>query len=140
MKAQVLKKFSKADFEDIKELYRQFSPDRAVLDVADFKKFLKSSSDLFVIRDNDHIVGMTTVGYLPTASRTDAHFDDVFVSESHRGQGLSKLLMAAMLEKAKEKGVTEIHCTSRPERTAAVALYEKMGFEKKETNFYRIKL
>ena len=33
-----------------------------------------------------------------------------------------------------------IHLTSNPKREAANALYQKMGFEKKETNCYMMKI
>jgi len=37
-------------------------------------------------------------------------------------------------------GVEKLKFTSKPQRIAANALYQKMGFERKETNVYEMKL
>ena len=47
-----------------------------------------------------------------------------------RGQGIGKALMDAALQKAKLKGLTRIELTVREKNISAIALYEKMGFEK----------
>ena len=48
----------------------------------------------------------------------------------YRGQGVGKALMDAALQKARLKGLTRIELTVREKNTSAIALYEKMGFEK----------
>ena len=48
----------------------------------------------------------------------------------YRGQGVGKALMTAALQKAKLKGLTRIELTVRENNIRAIALYEKLGFEK----------
>ena len=63
--------------------------------------------------------------------------EDVVVDGTARGKGLGQKLVMAAIEKAKERGATSVNLTSSPTRTAANALYQKMGFNQRETNVYR---
>lgn len=79
-----------------------------------------------------------TVYRVPTGIRSI--IEDVIVDLSARGQGIGEALMQRAIEIAKEKGASNIALTSNPLRVAANALYIKMGFEKRETNAYQMKL
>ena len=48
--------------------------------------------------------------------------------------------MEHLLAEAVRLGVDCVHLTSNPSRIAANALYQKLGFEKKETNCYVMKV
>lgn len=90
--------------------------------------------------DNGRIAGMATLYVLPTTTKRIAHVDDVVVSSAYRGQGLGEKLMRAIIEEARKRGVAELHLTSRPARVAAQSLYQKVGFVKRETDAFRLKL
>ena len=63
------------------------------------------------------------------------------VAQTHRGQGLGRKLLEAIIDFAgNELGDVDLHLTSRPQRVAANALYQSLGFERRETNFYRLKI
>lgn len=98
-----------------------------------------SNSHLFFLLKEGQIAGMLTVGiyYSPTGGK--AWIEDVVVDKSFRGQGLSKLLVAHAIEFVKAKQVPSLMLTSNPKRIAANKLYQTMGFERKETNVYRMK-
>ncbi len=67
--------------------------------------------------------------------------EDVVVAQTHRGQGLGRKLLEAIIDFAgNELGDVDLHLTSRPQRVAANALYQSLGFERRETNFYRLKI
>ncbi|MBQ8874154.1 MAG: GNAT family N-acetyltransferase [Bacteroides sp.] len=105
-----------------------------------FKELLASSnSHLFFLMKDGQIAGMLTVGiyYSPTGGK--AWIEDVVVDEAFRGQGLSKLLVAHAIEFTKSKHVPSLMLTSNPKRIAANKLYQAMGFNRKETNVYRMK-
>lgn len=51
------------------------------------------------------------------------------VHPAYRRQGLGRRLLAACIEKAWRKGLTRIELEARADNTAAIALYEKLGFE-----------
>ncbi len=106
-----------------------------------FRQLLESeNSHLFFLMKDEQIAGMLTVGiyYSPTGGK--AWIEDVVVDQSFRGQGLSKLLVAHAIEFTKTQQVPSLMLTSNPKRIAANKLYQAMGFERKETNVYRMKL
>ena len=50
------------------------------------------------------------------------------VIATHRGKGVGRALMAAALQKAREKGLTRIELTVREHNQRAIKLYEEFGF------------
>lgn len=109
----------------------------------DFLQILlrEDSSTLLVARDETRrIVGALnlTVYRVPTGIRSI--IEDVIVDQSARGQGIGEALMQRAIEIAKEKGASNIALTSNPIRAAANRLYLRMGFQKRETNAYQMKL
>ena len=53
---------------------------------------------------------------------------DLFVSQSHRQQGLAKALLAAAAERARRDGMARMDLTTAHSNHAAQALYESMGW------------
>lgn len=102
--------------------------------------FASPNSHLFFILKDNRIAGMLTVGiyYSPTGGK--AWIEDVVIDESFRGQGLSKMLVAHAIDFVKSKQIPLLMLTSNPKRIAANKLYQAMGFERKETNVYRMNL
>jgi ribosomal protein S18 acetylase RimI-like enzyme len=92
---------------------------------------------VFVARDHTKIIGTLTlvVFRIPTAVR--AWIEDVVVDAQARGSGAGAALTEAALAKAAEAGARTVELTSRPSREAANRLYQRLGFEKRETNVYR---
>ena len=83
------------------------------------------------------IVGMLTlvVFRIPTGIR--AWIEDVVVDRAAGRRGAGEALTRAALELAGELGAQTVDLTSRPSREAANRLYQKVGFEARETNVYR---
>ena len=79
-----------------------------------------------------------TVYRVPTGIRSI--IEDVIVDSSARGQGIGEALIKRAIEVAREKGAANISLTSNPVREAANRLYQRMGFKKRETNAYQLKL
>lgn len=63
--------------------------------------------------------------------------DYVCVAKFYRKLGLGQLLMERVLEVAKKDNALYVELTSRKERVAAHHLYEKVGFEKRDSYIYR---
>lgn len=95
---------------------------------------------VYVIRDEGHIVATGTLCIKHTLEFIIADIDSVVVSSKCRGRGYGKELMAAMIEAAKKMNVHHIQLTSNPARVAANQLYQVLGFEKYETNCYKMML
>ncbi len=93
---------------------------------------------LLIARDDaGAIVGSLTLAMfrIPTALR--AWIEDVIVDGSQRGKGVGEALTRHALQVAKDAGATTVDLTSRPSREAANRLYQRVGFERRETNVYR---
>jgi ribosomal protein S18 acetylase RimI-like enzyme len=95
----------------------------------------------FVARDDaGTIVGVSTLAVFPIPTASRAWIEDVIVEEALNGQGIGRRLTEAMLDRARQLGCKTVDLTSRPSREAANALYQKVGFELRETNVYRFEL
>lgn len=92
---------------------------------------------LLMCRDEGKLVGSLSlvVFRIPTGVR--AWIEDVVVDDSMRGKGYGEALTRAALERAREDGAKTVDLTSRPSREAANRLYQRVGFEPRQTNLYR---
>ena len=135
-----IKTYSPEYHEAMQRFLNQLTTSPMVLTESMFHQLLASeNSHLFFIMKDEQIAGMLTVGiyYSPTGGK--AWIEDVVVDETFRGQGLSKQLVAHAIEFVKSKQIPLLMLTSNPKRIAANKLYQTMGFERKETNVYRMK-
>ena len=90
--------------------------------------------------DDGAIVGVSTLATFPIPTATRGWVEDVIVDEASNNQGIGRQLLDAMVARANELGCKTVDLTSRPSREAANHLYEKAGFEPRETNVYRFEL
>ena len=105
-----------------------------------FRQLIESAnSHLFFLMKGEEIAGMLTVGIYFSPTGGKAWIEDVVVDQAFRGQGLSKLLVAHAIEFTRSQGIPSLMLTSNPKRIAANKLYQNMGFDRKETNVYRMK-
>lgn len=135
-----IKTYSPEYHEAMQRFLNQLTTSPMVLTEGMFQQLLASeNSHLFFIMKDEQIAGMLTVGiyYSPTGGK--AWIEDVVVDETFRGQGISKLLVAHAIEFVKSQQIPLLMLTSNPKRIAANKLYQAMGFERKETNVYRMK-
>jgi ribosomal protein S18 acetylase RimI-like enzyme len=96
---------------------------------------------IVVVRRNDELVATATLSVTATVSHgIVGHVDDVVVDETSRGQGIGKLLMEAVRAEAQRLGLRHLDLTSRPSREAANGLYRSLGYERRDTNAYRLRL
>ena len=96
------------------------------------------ASVLFVAYDeDDEIVGSLTLVLFRIPTGLRAWIEDVVVDESARGKGVGHRMNEAAIEYARKAGAKTIDLTSRPSREVANRLYQRLGFEKRDTNVYR---
>ena len=95
------------------------------------------TTSLLVARIDGRIVGSLTlcVFRIPTGVR--AWIEDVVVDVDARGRGVGAALNERALRLGHELGARSVDLTSRPSREAANRLYQRLGFERRETNVYR---
>lgn len=143
MKITILKKPQKSDLKDIQELMNQLSSDPSKYPPIRLKLIQAISEDkntvIVVAKDGKRIIGMGSLGVFPTLRGLSGYIDNVVVHSEYRGQGLGEQISAEMLKIGKKKKLYRIDLTSSPKRVAANALYQKLGFELRETNAYTIK-
>ena len=135
-----IKNYSLEYQEAMQRFLDQLTSSPMILTEDMFNQLLASpNSHLFFLLKDEQIAGMLTVGIYHSPTGGKAWIEDVVVDESFRGQGLSKLLVAYAIEFTKSKQIPSLMLTSNSKRVAANKLYQTMGFERKETNVYRMK-
>jgi len=101
------------------------------------------ASTLWIARYLDasgEIVGMLTISFYRVPTGLRSIIEDVAVDSNHRRKGIARSLMTIALEFAHAAGADGVALTSNPKREAANKLYQSMGFERRETNSYFLKL
>ena len=135
-----IKTYSPEYHEAMQRFLNQLTTSPMVLTESMFHQLLDSeNSHLFFIIKDEQIAGMLTVGIYHSPTGGKAWIEDVVVDETFRGQGLSKVLVAHAIEFVKSQQIPLLMLTSNPKRIAANKLYQALGFERKETNVYRMK-
>lgn len=127
--------------EPLRRLLAQLSPSiDALSDDVLAQRFRDDRLVLVVAQHDQVLVATATLSVAPTASHgLVGHVDDVVVDEA-RGGGVGRLLMEAVHAEARRLGLQHLDLTSRPAREAANALYQSLGYERRDTNVYRLGL
>ena len=92
---------------------------------------------LFIAQEGAKVLGMLSLVVFPIPTGIRAWVEDVVVDESARGKGVGRALSEYAVQVANKKGALTVDLTSRPSRVAANQLYQKVGFQLRETNVYR---
>jgi ribosomal protein S18 acetylase RimI-like enzyme len=92
---------------------------------------------LLVARVDSEIVGTLTLVTFPLPTGLRAWIEDVVVDEAGRGSGVGARLTQAAIRLAHASGARTVDLTSRPSREAANRLYERLGFEVRDSKVYR---
>ncbi|HWY79498.1 MAG TPA: GNAT family N-acetyltransferase [Candidatus Sulfotelmatobacter sp.] len=135
--------FSPEILEAIRNLVKQIGNNYQPLTDEELRELLDSSqSFLFIARHNSTqtIAGMIMAMIYRIPYTKKAYIDDLIVDENFRKMGIATMLMHQAIETAKKHQAAYIDFTSRPQRAAGNNLYEKLGFQKRDTNVYRLSL
>jgi len=95
---------------------------------------------LLVARAEGTIIGTLTLAMFPIPTGFRAWIEDVVVDEAARGKGIGEALTSEAIVLARAAGARTVDLTSRPSRTAAGRLYERAGFEERDTRVYRYRM
>tara|TARA_Y100000588_G_C14181180_1_gene893740 strand:+ start:603 stop:1031 length:429 start_codon:yes stop_codon:yes gene_type:complete len=138
MKIEELTDFSIIALDAINGLLPQLSPSVVALQESDLRNIVDSeSAKLFLAIDEGEVFGMLSLVLFRIPTGRKAWVEDVVVDEKARGRGVGKLLTEYAIQVAREHGAHSVDLTSRPSREAANALYQRVGFQKRETNVFR---
>ena len=82
--------------------------------------------DIFLAYDDEVPIGCASFKYFEDGI---AEVKRVYVKPEYRGQGISKLLMKKLEEKAKELGYLKLILETGAKFQAAIGLYKSIGFQ-----------
>ena len=119
-------------------LLPQLSRSAKPLDAPALAAIVASPAVTFLLaRSDGQVAGSLTLAMFPTPTGLRAWIEDVVVDESARGQGIGAALTQEALRLAREAGARTVDLTTRPAREAAGRLYERAGFQQRDTRVYR---
>jgi ribosomal protein S18 acetylase RimI-like enzyme len=139
LEVEVLRDVTDQDAAAINRLLAQLSRSAPPLDAEAVRRVATwKGNSLLAVRAGGEIIGiLTLVTFLiPTGLR--AWIEDVVVDESARGQGVGAALTLEAIRLARAAGVRTIDLTTRPSREAAGRLYERLGFQLRDSRVYRL--
>ncbi|AUG80203.1 GNAT family acetyltransferase [Kitasatospora sp. MMS16-BH015] len=98
------------------------------------------SNTLLTARLDGTVVGALTLVLSPLPSGLRARVEDVVVDTAARGHGIGAALLDQALKLARAAGARTVDLTSHPTRQAANRLYERAGFQPRESTVHRVTL
>lgn len=126
--------------EAINRLIAQLSTSSHTFTEAELNSLIASpQSHLYALEYDEKIIGMVTLCIYQCPTGRKAWIEDVVVDQNHRGKGYGKLMLRKAMEECQNRGNVTLMLTSCPSRIVANQLYQSLGFEKRETNVYKMK-
>ena len=88
-------------------------------------------STIFAWRAEDGTLAGSLIFWLDRGSQQKhrGNAGAMYVRPAFRGKGIASALIEAVIEQAKKRGATQLHLGAETTNKAAVALYQKHGFE-----------
>ena len=86
------------------------------------------------------LAGMASLATYSVPSGKKGWIEDVVVDGSQRGMGIGRQLVQCLVEQAKKLGCTDLLLFTGHSRKPAIALYESLGFRRKESHLYILTL
>jgi putative acetyltransferase len=96
-----------------------------LLDVSELEK---PGVTVFVARVDGRALGIAAL--VTSDASSGGELKRMFVHEDARGRGLARALLAAVEDAAVAHGVTELRLETGPLQHAAIALYERSGYQR----------
>lgn len=141
MQVEVLTKATDEAVEALARLLPQLSRSAAPLDQPALARIVESeASTLLIARSDGVITGTLTLIMFEIPTGLRAWIEDVVVDEAAGRQGIGSALTLEAIRIAREAGARTVDLSSRPSRVAAGRLYEKLGFDMRDTRMYRYPL
>lgn len=140
-----LTEYSEAYVSNLDALMHELAPSARATEERVRKCIEDPNMHLYVVRSGSdrsegRMVACATLCVCHTPEMVIGFVEAVVVTAACRGQHLGRKLMERLLTDAKGFGVQSVHLTSNPKRVAANGLYQALGFEKYETNCYKLEL
>ena len=133
---------SESQIADLLDLMKELNADLEVTALMQQRAVASPGTRIFIAEnDEKHIVGCATLCVYESPTGRKASVEDVVVLQAYRGQGIGRTLLQRIIDFADTKlSPIDLHLTSQPSRTEANALYQALGFERRDTNVYKMSL
>ena len=137
--------FSQEDMQAYVDLHYVLSPESVV----DFDSIASQVAirlqtpefnAIFAARFAGRLVGRASAYLLPKDAGSEVRVEELVAFPETAGQKVGERLTVACVDWAKELGAVQVELTTAPHRIAANHIYEKLGFEIRETNVRRLQL
>ena len=131
-----------SQIDDLLGLMKELNAELTVTPQQQQRSVASPGTRIFVAEnDEKHIVGCATLCVFESPTGRKASIEDVVVLQAYRGQGIGRTLLQRIIDFAGTKlAPIDLHLTSSPWREEANALYLALGFEKRDTNVYKMSL
>jgi ribosomal protein S18 acetylase RimI-like enzyme len=138
---EVLNEVTDEVVEAFGRLLPQLSTTARQLDAAKLSAIVAApASTVLLARLDKQIVGTLTLVTFTIPTGVRAWIEDVVVDEAARGRQVATTLIDEAIKLARQAGARTVDLSSRPSRESAGRLYERVGFEQRDTRMYRYKL
>jgi GNAT superfamily N-acetyltransferase len=125
--------------QKINDLMEILSPGIKKVDSKRFAELIDNPLfELYLLELEGQIAGMASLHFFDSLAKKSVWVEDVVIHPKHQGKGLGKKIMKHVMDKAKKRGARHIDLSSSPHRKAANKLYQKLNFEPRNTNWYRL--
>lgn len=126
------------DQQAVADLDHQLNPHRTPLSLADVLG--SDTVFLFAYREQQQIVGMATLSCYRVLSGYKGWIEDVVVDQAHRGRGIGRELMRAIMDQARLLKLQQLFLYTEEEKEVAIRMYEGLGFARKNSRLYTCRL
>ena len=141
VEVEILSEITSEVVEAFGRLLPQLSASAPPLDASMLAAIVSApASTVLLARADGQIIGTLTLAMFPIPTGVRAWIEDVVVDEAARGKRVGEALTLAAVQLAQDAGARTIDLTSRPSRQAAGRLYERLGFELRDSRLYRYQL
>ncbi|MFC3355934.1 GNAT family N-acetyltransferase [Sphingobacterium zeae] len=120
------------------ELFKQLSPNKRQ---SRLDEILTEDNKVTVLAcfSSDRIVGIASMAVYRVISGRKGWIEDVVVDKEYRGMGIGRILIEKLLAISSELQLSEVLLFTEEHRTSAIELYQKLGFNKRDSNNYILK-
>lgn len=137
--------YSGAYVSELDALMHELSPSACATEERVRKVIEDPNMHLYIVQNGSEcsesrMVACATLCVCHTPEMVIGFVEAVVVTAACRGQHLGRKLMEKLITDAKGFGLQTLHLTSNPRRVAANGLYQALGFERYETNCYKMNI
>ena len=138
---EAISQFDAALISPINDMLAQLTSREASFGEQELRAIIENpASQLFILRAEEKVIGMLTLGRYASPTGVKVWVEDVVVMNEYRGKGLGRKLVNHAIDFCKTNyAPCTLMLTSNPARVAANELYRTSGFEPKQTNVYKMK-